>query len=104
MSKITKEDAKNLQELEESLWRPETRFDDEYMNRILAPDFFEFGRSGRIYNREDTLSAPPQEINATLPLRDFVAHAITENVVLATYLSEVKEGDAVEIGNRISLA
>lgn len=99
---ITKEDFAKLKELEESLWRPETRFDHEYMNRILAPDFFEFGRSGRIYSREDTLNATGQEINAKLPLRNFKIHQIDTNVVLVTYISEVIYKE-LEVGNRSSI-
>lgn len=99
---ITQKDAEQLRELEESLWRSEKRFDHEYMNRVLAPDFFEFGRSGRIYTREETLSAPVQDINSKFPLRDFAIHNIATNVVLVTYVSEV-EGDKPEIGNRSSV-
>lgn len=40
---------------------------------LLAEDFFEFGNSGRIYPREDTLTVPRQPIEAVLPLPDFDA-------------------------------
>jgi len=94
--------ADTLRELEESLWRSETRFDPAYMDRILAPDFFEFGRSGRTYTREDTLAAPAHEIDARLPLENFAAHPIASNVFLVTYVSEVTY-EEVEVGNRSSL-
>lgn len=100
---ITQKDAEKLRELEESLWRAETRFDLEYMQKVLAPDFFEFGRSGRIYTREETLSAPVQDINSKFPLSDFTIHSINANVVLVTYKSEVVEGGTTEIGNRSSV-
>jgi hypothetical protein len=100
---ITQEDFEKLKELEESLWLEETRFDREYMSSILAPDFFEFGRSGRIYQRKETIAAnPKQEIQAKLPLRDFKIHSIDMNVVLVTYISEVGINE-VERGNRSSL-
>lgn len=99
---ISQEDFEILRGLEESLWRSDTRFDLEYMNKILSPDFFEFGRSGRIYRREDTLSAPAQEINARLPLKDFTAHTVSDGVVLVTYKSEVTSGE-VQVGNRSSI-
>ncbi|MFC2039007.1 DUF4440 domain-containing protein [Chloroflexota bacterium] len=99
---IKKEDFNKLQELEESLWRSETRFNREYMENVLSPDFFEFGGSGRIYKREDTLSQPTQEIKAKLPLKDFTAHFVSENVILVTYVSEV-EYDMIQIRNRGSL-
>jgi len=99
---INNTDIEKLQELEESLWQDETRFDKEYMEQVLSPDFFEFGRSGRTYQREDTLSAPLQKINAKIPLKDFKVHTVSENVVLVTYISEV-EDEELEVGNRSSL-
>ncbi|MFC1900131.1 DUF4440 domain-containing protein [Chloroflexota bacterium] len=99
---IKKEDFEKLQELEESLWRSEIRFNREYMEKVLSPDFFEFGGSGRIYKREDTLSVPYEETKAKLPLKDFAAHFVSENVILVTYISEV-EYDTIEIRNRSSL-
>jgi len=38
-----------FRDLEESMWRAETRFDRGYVERLLHPDFFEFGRSGRVW-------------------------------------------------------
>jgi len=95
-------DTKNLQALEESLWRAETRFDRNYLNKILAEDFFEFGRSGRIYSREENISVPPQQIEATLPLMNFRLHYLDAANVLVTYVSEVKYGK-VERANRSSI-
>ncbi len=95
-------DKKALYELEESLWKPETRFDHEYMNGILTEDFFEFGRSGRTYRREETLSTPMQEIDIKLPLKDFQVHEVADDVVLVTYVSEVQY-EELEIGNRSSV-
>jgi hypothetical protein len=99
---IPKSDAGELRKLEESLWRTETRFDQSYMDRVLSPDYFEFGRSGRIYTREEVLNVPPQEIKARLPLREFKAHPLTNDVALVTYVSEVLSGELL-IGNRSSL-
>src|SRR3954453_1752089 len=56
-----------LRELEESLWRPETRYDLAYMRRVLTPDFLEFGRSGRVYRLEDTLATTPAPFVTELP-------------------------------------
>lgn len=99
---INTEDFNKLKGLEESLWLSETRFNPEYMNRLLSSDFFEFGLSGRKYHREETLTVPPQEIKAWLPLRDFSVHLVDTNVFLVTYVSEVMY-DKLEIGNRSSL-
>jgi hypothetical protein len=99
---ISDEDRKRIQELEESLWISETRFDREYMEGVLSSDFFEFGRSGRLWKREETLAAPFHEINATIPLKDFAVHPISDDVVLVTYVSELHD-EVLEVGNRSSL-
>jgi hypothetical protein len=103
MGEISKEDSEQLRELEESLWQQEHRFDRAYMEATLAPDFFEFGRSGRVYRRDDTLNIETQPIHAMLPLPQFVARLITEDVALITYVSEVSYGDNIERANRSSL-
>jgi hypothetical protein len=99
---LEKNDIEKLHELEESLWKSETRFNEEYMRTIMAKDFFEFGRSGKIYSIDEVLSASYQEIVAKLPLKDFAIHEIDEKVVLITYISEVQY-DEIEIGIRSSL-
>jgi hypothetical protein len=82
-------DISQLKELEESLWLEETRFNNDYMQKLLAPDFFEFGRSGKIYSKKETLSHLPQKINAKLPLEKFKIHQVSKDVYLVTYISEV---------------
>ncbi len=99
---LTQIEIEQLKKLEESLWISETRFHNDYMNSILSPDFFEFGRSGRIYTKEQSLSAPMQEIHAKFPLKNFEVHQITDDVVLVTYVSEVQY-EELEVGNRSSL-
>jgi hypothetical protein len=100
---LTADEHDQLRRLEESLWRAETRFDRDHMNEVLAPDFFEFGRSGRVYWRQDTLDVPAQPIGATLPLAKFAVRSIAADVALVTYVSEVTYGKLREVANRSSL-
>ena len=102
MAKFTDEEKNRFYELEVSLWKPETRFDRDYMDNLLTEDFFEFGRSGRTYRRDEVLSAPMQEIDIDLPLREFQIHPVAPDVVLITYVSEVQY-EQLEVGNRSSL-
>lgn len=97
--------AQTLQTLEESLWRSETRFDDALMRGTFADDFFEYGRSGRVYGREEMLlgSMAGTPILARLPLRDFAVRLLAPDVAQVTYISEVTYGDAVEYANRSSI-
>lgn len=100
---LSADEHDELCRLEESLWRAETRFDRDHMNEVLAPDFFEFGQSGRVYRREDTLDVPTQPINATLPLAKFAMRLIAADVALVTYVSEVTYGEVRVVANRSSV-
>lgn len=100
--KLDIENYNKLKELEESMWKPETRFNKDYLEKTLASDFFEFGRSGRIYTKEITMSAPKQEIKATLPLKNFQIKLIDKNTALVTYVSEVQY-EVLELTNRSSI-
>jgi hypothetical protein len=98
---LSQHDREDLIRLEHTLWRAETRWDRTYMDSVLAPDFFEFGRSGRTYKRQDTLDASGRgEIRATL--KNIAITEIAEGVALVTYVSEVLY-EELEIGNRSSL-
>lgn len=102
MTQLSEQQQERLYELEVSLWKPETRFDRDYMDDLLAEDFFEFGRSGRTYDRGETLSAPEQPIDIELPLQNFQIHDVADGVVLVTYVSKVQY-EELEVGNRSSL-
>ncbi len=95
-------DSEELRRLEESLWRPGTRFDREHMERVLADDFVEFGRSGRAWTREEIMGMTAEEIPVQLPLPRFAAHPVAPGVALVTYLSVVTRS-TVDIANRSSL-
>jgi hypothetical protein len=91
-----------FRELEESMWRAETRFDRAYLERVLHPDFFEFGRSGRVWTRDDTMTMEPREIEARFPLPDFAFHPIDADTVLVTYTSAVRH-ETWDQANRSSI-
>lgn len=91
-----------LSALEHTLWRTDTRYDRTQMDATFAPDFQEFGRSGRRYTREDLLpNGEAEAIDATL-------HALTitdlsDTLALVTYLSELRRQTQTEWANRSSL-
>lgn len=97
------EDRAILERLEESLWREETRFDAQLMNEVMAPDFFEFGRSGRVYQRHDSLAIERQPIDAVLPLPGFRARLLDKNTAQVTYCSAVTYNGVVQHARRSSL-
>jgi hypothetical protein len=101
--KLAIEDRTTLDRLEESLWRDETRFDYKFMDEVVGQDFFEFGRSGRIYERADTLSAPRQPIDAILPLPNLKIRLLNQDTAQVTYDSIVKRIGVVDYGRRSSI-
>jgi hypothetical protein len=81
---------KKLEELEESLWIAETRFDRDYLETILHPAYVEFGCSGRRYTRDETLDVGElqDEIPVTLPLPDLTIAELSDGVMQVIYISE----------------
>jgi len=99
---VKAKELEELKNLEESLWKAETRFDLDFQERVFADDFFEFGRSGKVYTRDECLSVNTQEILAKLPLEKFKVRKVDESTALVTYISEVQY-DEIEKSNRSSL-
>jgi hypothetical protein len=100
---VIDEDREALRHLEESLWWPETRFDRDHMERVLADDFVEFGRSGRRYTRAECLAIERQPISARLPLTAFDVRELAADAVLVTYVSEVSGLEGAELAHRASV-
>jgi hypothetical protein len=100
---ISSKDREDLERLEEELWREETRFDTQHMSELIANDFFEFGRSGRVYQRQDTLAVTGKKINAVLPLPEFQVRLLDANIAQVTYNSAVTYDGTVEYARRSSI-
>lgn len=100
---LSDKDYRLLQKLEEALWRSETRFDPDFMERVLAEDFSEFGRTGRTYTRQEIITSPSQPIDAVLPLPNFQARLLTDDIALINYNSVTTYAGIVEYGRRTSI-
>lgn len=100
---IWSEERETLERLEEELWHEETRFDMQRMNKLIAHDFFEFGRSGRIYSKQDILAVARQPIDAILPLPEFYFRLLEENIAQVTYHSAITHNGVVEYARRSSI-
>lgn len=87
MVELEEADRVVLQRLEEAMWRAETRFDPEWMDRHVTDDFLEFGRSGRVYDKSATVACTPEDIDIVLPLPGFEACEMVPGVALVTYRS-----------------
>lgn len=91
-----------LAALEHTLWVTETRHDRALMDATFAPDFHEFGRSGRRYTRDDLLpNGETQAIDATL--HTLTVTQVSPTIALVTYRSELRRPSGTEWANRASL-
>ncbi|HKR28205.1 MAG TPA: nuclear transport factor 2 family protein [Acidobacteriaceae bacterium] len=79
--------ADELRSLEERLLDPEVRRDRTAVASLLAPDFLEFGSSGRTYNRDQILDLLASEPNRprSVQLTDFAARLLAPHVALVTW-------------------
>jgi len=103
MSDLTDNDTHDLQQLEESLWLAETRFNRSTMDDLFADDFYEVGRSGTLWSREQLLSFENGTIDAQIPLPDFAVRYLSDNIALVTYRSVVKNGSETTTTHRSSI-
>ena len=94
--RLNPEDQAALVALEESMWREQSRYDIAFQEQSFASDFFEFGRSGRIYTREEIVRMGASPIKAKLPLPNLRLRPLDVNTVQITYDSEATFEGVVE--------
>lgn len=70
---------------EKLLLDPAFRRDRTRVAALLAEDFFEFGSSGRVWNRDVILNALATEDYVPPTMEDFAGRSIADDVVLVTY-------------------
>ena len=81
-----------LLELEHAMWEIDTRGDREWMDAHLADDFVEYGRSGRVYDKQQILDGPVGPFRAELD--DLRVERLAKDVALITYRSTSIFADA----------
>ena len=77
--------ADHLRGLEESLLDPGVRRDRARVAALLADDFLEFGSSGRVWTREETLRLLATESYRRPEMVDFACRRMAHGVALVTY-------------------
>jgi len=104
---IAKLDTSQLFHLEESMWRAETRFNEEWIVRYFHSDFIEFGCSGKVYRFSDLIVDRPASATALIdcqfPLSNFTLSLIDQKAALITYDSHVKYDDWMQNAHRMSV-
>lgn len=91
-----------LLKLEMSLWITETRYNKDYLEKILHPKFKEFGMSGNSYDKQDIIDSKKQQLDIIFPFTNVDIHEIN-NTYLITYQVKRKQEDIITTSNRSSL-
>lgn len=77
-----------LRQLETELHQPATRGDRQRLDGLLHDEFLEFGRSGGVYSKAETLSDLPEEVAAgTIWAQDFSLRLLAPGVAMLNYRS-----------------
>jgi hypothetical protein len=98
-----------LRALEVALHQPSVRRDRRQLERLLHPNFREFGRSGRTYDRAEMLEllpgSPQEPQPAKIWSQDFALQLLAEGSVLLTYRSAsvTADGTLERYANRSSV-
>jgi len=90
--------AAHLRGLEEDLLRPGIRRSPGELEARIAPDFAEFGRSGRVYDRAALIAALADERPVVVVISDFIVRLLAPGVALATYHSLATGPDGRPVG------
>jgi hypothetical protein len=89
-----------IRSLEEELFKQPVRGSPELVTNLLADNFVEFGRSGRIYNKQEVISSLASQCAETmdaLAADDFDLKSLADDVVLLTYRSLRQGADGEEL-------
>jgi len=74
-----------FRDLEEKLLQQETRNSPSEVATLLHPDFFEFGQSGTVWSRQQTIDRLAQDRPMEGSLTDLSARSLAADVMLVTY-------------------
>ena len=99
------QDAAELTALEESLWRPATRFDRAHLERVPEEHFDELGRSGRYWSRGAAIAADAEPFEPELPLPGLRVWSLGPDAPLPTHPGVItRPADGlVPVANRSSV-
>ena len=100
---LSQADREILESLEQELWRAETLLNKPRMGEIIAEDFFEFGKTGKRFERRDLLAATFQPTDNVPPKPDFHVRLLSETIAQITYDSSSTQNGIVEHARRCSI-
>ena len=80
-----------FRDLEEKLLRQETRNSSGEVATLLHPDFFEFGGSGTVWDRQQTIDRLAHEHPMERSLTDLTVRSLAADVTLVTYRAVARD-------------
>lgn len=86
--RIYGDELSELQALEQALHRPDVRRSRSQVEALLDPDFVEFGASGAVYARSQTVESLAQETadaDGQVTSSDYTLQRISDDAFLLTY-------------------
>lgn len=100
---LSTEEIAELTRLEHAMWTASLRYDRAFQHQRFATDFFEFGRSGKVYSRSESLidAAPALEIQAHLD--NLQIRRLDTHTVQVTYHSHQQQEDITLHARRSSI-
>lgn len=96
-------DSAQFRQLEEGLWREETRSDPGFLDGVLTEDFTDFCRFGNVYDRTHLIEAPASDVQVEFPFEDFSVEMLAPTVALVTYVNTVTNAGDRQRARRCSI-
>ncbi len=93
---LTPESIIFFKDLETSLHKKEVRNSHEKVDALIADDFMEFGKSGGVYFKNDTLAGlASEQVDLAIEVSDFLVKELGDSAVLVTYKATMLDSDNV---------
>ena len=74
-------------ELEPRLFKKEFLCDREYLENIFHDDFMEYGKSGKVYKKRDTIEALYNKGDRDIKVEDFIWEKLDYKTYIVHYVS-----------------
>lgn len=93
---MTDELKEKIHGLEEQLLQPEVRRDPGQLSELIADDFIEYGRSGKVYRKKDVMELLPAAPGIEMEMEEYHARTLSPQVVLLSYRLTSHEEESSE--------
>jgi hypothetical protein len=94
-----------IKELEEKLLAPAVRGSREELEKLISPEFIEYGSSGKIYNFLATITSliADSKNKFNYSFVNFKTRRLSDDAILALYILETEKNHHIAIANRSSV-